>query len=289
MQVHGLAHEREPAAGDDRLARGEVVDELVLAEGLKAQVAKGLFLGDAAPHPVDPALEPGLRERLREALVALAGRVHEEVLTAPALRGEDLRAQDGGKETRPLLAERRMEERGDEVLVAPRKLALDERLRELELGLVPGGDLLRQRRPVDDLHVVDRQDRQAVRLRVEVRPRLEVADHRLGPEARDELEVGGDVLRYAHGAGHHVRPERLGGANAVLVVDHVEAVDLVHALEALREKVDGPPRGHDLDVVILGNQMLEDDARPHRMPHALTDHAIEDLHRAGVYLALAAR
>ena len=60
---------------------------------------------------------------------------------------------------------------------------------------MPVDDLLRERAAIDDLHVVDREDRQAVRLPVEVRPRLEVADHELGREARDQLEVRRDVLR----------------------------------------------------------------------------------------------
>ena len=69
------------------------------------------------------------------------------------------------------------------------------------------------RAAVDDLHVVDREDRQPVRLGVEVRPRLEVADHHLGLEVLDELEVRGDVLRARPSApvstlDHSVLPRR---------------------------------------------------------------------------------
>ena len=68
-------------------------------------------------------------------------------------------------------------------------------------------------------------------------------------------------------------------ADAVVLVDHVEAVDLVDALEALAEEVAGAPRGHDLDLVAAGDQVLEHDARAHRVTHALADHAVEDPHR----------
>jgi hypothetical protein len=52
----------------------------------------------------------------------------------------------------------------------------------------------------------------------------------------------------------------LAAAHAVLLVDHVQAVDAVDALEVLRQEIGGAPRGHDLELVPLPDQVLEDDA-----------------------------
>jgi hypothetical protein len=132
---------------------------------------------------------------------------------------------------------------------------------------------------MDDLHVVDRQDRQAVVLAVEVGPRLEVADHRLGLEPADQVEVRPMLPGRPERAAEHVRPQRLAAADAVLLEDHVQAVDAVDPLEALAEEVDRAPRGHDLDLVAGGDQVFEHDPRAHRVAHAFADHAVENSHR----------
>src|SRR5262249_9320606 len=159
--------------------------------------------------------------------VTLGGLIDEEVLAArrDRLRREDLRAQNRRNQAGIGLSNRRPEERRHEVLIAKWKLAFDERLGELKRGLVAVEDLRRMRAAVDDLHVVDRYDRKPVRLAVEVRPRFEVADDELGAELADEIKVRGDVLRHAGRALKHVRPERLAHANAVLLGNHVKAVD----------------------------------------------------------------
>src|SRR5687768_2298806 len=88
VEVNGLAHEREAAAGDDGARGGEVVDELVLAERLIAEVPLHDLFFQVATHPVDPTLDAGLLERLGERRIALARRVDEDVIAAPPLRGE---------------------------------------------------------------------------------------------------------------------------------------------------------------------------------------------------------
>jgi hypothetical protein len=133
---------------------------------------------------------------------------------------------------------------------------------------------------VDDLHVVDGEDREAVGLGVEVRPGLEVADHELGAEVADEVEIGLDVLGGAGEAREDVGPEGLSAADAVLLVDHVQAVDAVGPLEALAEEVARAAGGHDLDLVALSDEALEHDARAHRVAHAFAHDTVEDLHAA---------
>src|SRR5690606_32782228 len=95
-------------------------------------------------------------------------------------RGEDLGPQDGRKELGPVLADLGIEKGRDQISIAERQLALDERLDELEVRLVPRDDLGRVRTSIDDLHVVNRYDREPMRLGVEIRPGLEVADDDLG-------------------------------------------------------------------------------------------------------------
>jgi hypothetical protein len=120
-------------------------------------------------------------------------------------------------------------------------------------------------------------------LGVQVRPRLEVADHDLRSELADQLVIRGDVLRDTGGAGEHVRPQRLAEPDAILVVDHVQAVDPIRALEPLAEELGGATRHHDLDIVVLlRHQVLEDHARSHRMSHAFADHSVEDFHQPTV-------
>jgi hypothetical protein len=172
----------------------------------------------------------------------------------------------------------RLEERRDEVLVAPRQLRLDEGARDLELRFASGDEIRLVLAAVDDLHVVDREDRQPMRLAVEIRPRLEVGDDHLRLELGDEIEVRGDVLREARRARDHVRPERLVDAHPVLLVDHVEAVDAVDPREMLFQEIGGAARRHDLDLVVLRYEMLEHDARAHRMSHSFAHDAVENLH-----------
>src|SRR5262249_1909204 len=81
------------------------------------------------------------------------------------------------------------------------------------------------------------------------------------------------------GAGEDVGPQRGAEAHAVLLVDHVEAVDAVDAFEAFGEIVHGAAGGHNLDVVPLGGEVIEDHARAHGVAHALADDAVQDLHR----------
>jgi hypothetical protein len=55
-------------------------------------------------------------------------------------------------------------------------------------------------------------------------------------------------------------------------------VDPVHLVEAPGEEVRRARRRHDLDLVPLREQLIEDDSRSYRVPHPLTDDAVQDLH-----------
>jgi hypothetical protein len=99
-------------------------------------------------------------------------------------------------------------------------------------------------------------------------------------ERRDGLEVESNVLRDAGGARKNVAPQGFSAAHAVLLVDHVQAVDAVHIVKALRQEVDCAARGHDLDGVSTSKQVLKNDARPHCVAHAFANDTVEDLHVA---------
>ncbi len=137
-------------------------------------------LVEAAAHAVDPALEAGLRSESANARVALTGRVDEEVIAAAV----DSRSGSRGAGSAGRAACVSLRTLGWKKVVMKYSsqngsLLLMKALGELELGLVScDGHLHGQRAAIDDLHVVDREHRQAVGLAVEVRPRLEVADHR---------------------------------------------------------------------------------------------------------------
>lgn len=134
------------------------------------------------------------------------------------------------------------------------------------------------RAPIDDLHVVDAEDGEPVRLRVEVGPRFEVADHCLGREVLDHREVRLNVLRDGDGSLEDVGPERSVPPELVVLIDDVEPVDRVHLPEAFAQECHRATRRHDLDFVTLAQQVIEDDPGADRVAHAFSDHAVEDAH-----------
>src|SRR5262249_3247925 len=162
-----------------RARAGEVVDEHRLAERAVAKLAVDLFFDDVAPHAVDSALEVRPGEDARELFVSLRRLVHEQVVAARRPNAEDLGPQDGGEQAGIRFSDLGPEERRDEVFVAERELALDERARHLERRARAFEYVVVVRAAVDDLHVVDGDDGEPVHLRVEVRPRLEIADYDL--------------------------------------------------------------------------------------------------------------
>jgi hypothetical protein len=162
-------------------------------------------------------------------------------------------------------------------VLAEGQLALDEGLGELELRAIVMDDVGSDRAAIDHLHVVDTQDRQTLTLAEVVGPGLEVADHDLCPEAPHQLEVGTDLRGQCRAAREHVGPKGRAAPHAIVLVDDVHAVDAMHPAaggERLAQELCRAPRGHDLHLVPRGEQMLEHDARTHRMPHALPDDAI---------------
>ena len=196
-------------------------------------------------------------------------------------RGEDLRAQHGRMQGGAALAHRRIEERRDQVARRAGDLRLHHSPGDLEVGLVAAQDLRRVPAAVDDLHVVDRDDRQPVVHGEEVAPALEVRDHHLGLELLRQVEVRADVARPAarHRAAD-VLQERPEAPHLVVLGDDGESPDLAHAqvlARPLREVVVRAARDHHLDVVPL-HQLVEHDARADGVAHALADHPIEDPH-----------
>jgi hypothetical protein len=118
---------------------------------------------------------------------------------------------------------------------------------------------------------------QPVGLRVEVGPALEVADHHLRLELPHEVEVGGDVLREPGQRAGHVLEGGEALLHLVVLVDHREPPDAVHALELLLEELVGPVGDHHLDVVLPG-EAVEEHLRPDGVAHALADDAVENPH-----------
>ena len=132
---------------------------------------------------------------------------------------------------------------------------------------------------VDDLDVVDADDRQAVAPREQPREALEVADHRR--RARTPRRCGSTRARSA--ASPRPRPAGCARASAsahlVLAVGHREAPDLAAPRRrgALGQVGARAPRGDDPHVVALA-QVLDHHARPGRVAHPLADHAVQDPH-----------
>ncbi|TMA15997.1 MAG: hypothetical protein E6J84_09330, partial [Deltaproteobacteria bacterium] len=125
--------------------------------------------------------------------------------------------------------DRRPEERRDQVVVRAGHLRLDDPLGDLERRLVPGDHVPFVPAAVHDLHVVDGDHGDAVVDAVQVAPALEVADHRVGPEAVGDLEVRLDVLRPSAGQGtFHILQQRAEVPHLVVLGDDGEAPDLLH-------------------------------------------------------------
>jgi len=121
-----------------------------------------------------------------------------------------------------------------------------------------------------------------VRLGEVVRPALEVADDDLGREVLHHLEVARDLRGDRRRSAQDVRPHGVPEAHPIVFVDDVQPVDAMDVgalpLEALLEEVDRALRRDHFDLVPLRDEMLEDHARPHRVPHPFAHHPVEDSH-----------
>ena len=237
----------------------------------------------AAEAVDDELLLAYTRELVEELRVARRRLVDEHVLSrASALLGvEDLLAQDGRNERRvglALAADRRLEERRHDVVVAARQLGAHEGLGELVVELRSRLGELAELAAADDLLVVDRDDGQAVALAEEVRERVEVADHRVGPELSHRVEVRADVRRPACRArrGRSARGSRRGPA--VVDVADRQPADLDDVAERLGQHRVSPPADDDLHVVTRGDQVLADHLAPRGVAHPLADDAVQDPH-----------
>ena len=230
---------------------------------------------------------PQRARMLRQRLVGRRRLVDQQVLAGivticavGARRSQDLRAQDRRVQRGALLPHRRIEERRDEVVERARDLGLHHRLGEAELALVPSQDLRRMRAAADHLDVVDRHHRDVAVLREQIAPALEVGDHHVGLELVGQLEVGAHVLGPALDRALQVREQRAKVRDLVVLVDDAVAPDLAHRqvlARALLQVIVGAARDHHLHVVRL-RQVVEHDARSHRMPHSLADDTVEDPH-----------
>ena len=285
FEADRLAHQREATGCNHRAGGGEVLDEAVFREGSMRDVAVDLVLFDPSTQAVDAALETAGPQGIHQRLVVGSRLVHEQVLAARRRRLDDLAAQDRGDEGRALLEGQRAKEGGDHVVVRERQLGANEGLGDAKVRVLAFEDGLGMAGAIDDLDVVDAEHRQAVRPRVEVGPGLEVADDDLGLEALDEVEVGLDVGGHGVAALEDVGPKGLAPADPILLRDEMEPVDLVHEVEGPGQKGVGTSRGHDLDVMALGEQMLEHDLGADGVAHSLADDAVEDLHRRAGYPA----
>src|SRR5262249_10603310 len=160
--------QRKSASRDDRPARRQVLDEARLAERPIPEPPLDLLLRKVAPHPIKAAFQASLRQNGRKLLVVFAARIDQHMTPAARSGGEDLGPQDGWEQASAFLPDFRPKKSGDEILIAKWEFALDESLGEVELGEMPTQHTLRQRAAIDDLHIVDREDRKAVQLPVEV-------------------------------------------------------------------------------------------------------------------------
>src|SRR4029450_7683482 len=102
-----------------------------------------------------------------------------------------------------------LEEARHQVVAAAGELPSHERARELEVGLVAGGDGLVVAAAVDDLDVVDADDGQPVAPAEQPGEALEVAQDGVGRELLDDPEVLAHVLRPAGHTPGEVAGERL--------------------------------------------------------------------------------
>src|SRR5262249_49091115 len=132
------------------------------------EISFHLFLLDLPAHPVDAALQTRLLQGLRKGLVVLAGGIDEQMFTLAAFGGENFRPQNGREEAGAVFPQWGLEESGDEVFIAEEQFALDEGFREFEFRSVPLENAVRQRTAIDDLHVVDGENRQVVQRSVQV-------------------------------------------------------------------------------------------------------------------------
>ena len=202
-----------------------------------------------------------------------------------ALRVEDDLPQDGrhdGGVVRALLADGRVEEARDDVLVAAGELRLHERLCELVVDLGSLLDGLAVLAAGDDLLVVDRQDRQPVTLGEQVRERVEVGHDGVRLKVDDLVEVGRDVGEEEAGGRDEVSRDRAVAVHRVVDVADGEPLDLDHVREALGQEGVSAPAHDDLHLVPAGDQVLARDLAPGRVPHPLARHSVENPHGTSV-------
>ena len=89
----------------------------------------------------------------------LGGLIDKQVIALARLGRKDLRSQDRRNQGCVISANLRKEEGRDQVVITERHLALDERLGEFEVALDAVHDLRRMLTAIQDLHIVDRQNR----------------------------------------------------------------------------------------------------------------------------------
>jgi hypothetical protein len=131
---------------------------------------------------------------------------------------------------------------------------------------------------VDDLLVVDRHDRQLEALREKIGVRVEVGEDDLRVEMTDVFHVRRGVLEQHRGRKQHVLHDRRIAVHGAGRVPDGQPSDLDDVGEVALQKLVRAPRHDDLDLVPPRDEVLDDDLRASRMPHALTDDPIKDTH-----------
>ena len=135
---------------------------------------------------------------------------------------------------------------------------------------------------LDDLHVVDADDGDAVPERVQRGKRFEVANDELGSKSiLGDVSIDLDVLADCFGRGAKIPEQAPGAIETVAEVAEREPVDLLDSdrilvAKPLLEEAVGSTRNDDSDLVPGRDQVRQDDGTPRRVPHPFADDAVQN-------------
>jgi hypothetical protein len=137
---------------------------------------------------------------------------------------------------------------------------------------------------IDDLHIVDTDDRKTVVETVESSPRFEIANDELRLEAvLCHLPVNLDVLSNAFWGINEISIQAFAPSQLIAEVAQSETVDFFDGdtligSQLVGQKGVGAPRHDDTNFVASVEQVTEDDGAPSRMSHPFSNDAVEDSH-----------
>jgi hypothetical protein len=269
------------AVGDHAARRRHVGQERVLVE--RADLDGPRRRSRAPASAVHPEARRHRLERAEERRVRRRRLVDHEMVALGRARIEHGGAQDRTDQRGAVGVSgvrRRREERADDVMGAAGRLRLDDRARRGEIERQALDHCSRMPKTVDDVMMIDRDDRPIAEQPDRMRERIEVGEHDVRVEMNGHVERASEVPAQRRGRTHQVLGQAERSAQPAAPVTQAEAVNAQQVLEMLREDVVRLSRCGEQQLVPPRLEMARDRPRAHRVAEPLPGHPVQDPHRS---------